>query len=179
MKRSIGPCTLELVQGDITQQQVDAIVNAANEQLVGGGGVDGAIHRAAGPGLLEETKHKYPEGCPTGGAVITSAGQISCKHIIHAVGPRYLDGRQGEPLHLAGAHTSSLELARKHECKSVAVPAISCGVYGYPIVQAAMIALTTVIQSLQQHEDPKLVRFVLFDEETFETFQMVLESLDV
>lgn len=179
MKRSIGPCTLELVQGDITQQQVDAIVNAANEQLAGGGGVDGAIHKAAGPGLLEETRHKYPEGCPTGGAVITSAGKMSCRHIIHAVGPRYQDGRQDEPRYLAEAHTTALELARKHECESVAFPAISCGVYGYPLIQAAVIALTTVIQQLQQHEAPKLIRFVLFDEETYRAFESILEGLDV
>jgi O-acetyl-ADP-ribose deacetylase (regulator of RNase III) len=118
MRRTYGDKALELAQGDITRAQVDAIVNAANSALAGGGGVDGAIHRAAGPGLMQETRRRYPDGCPTGGAVITSAGALPVRYVIHAVGPIWRGGLSGEPDELAGAYRGSLELASEHGCRT-------------------------------------------------------------
>ena len=149
MQWTVGDAKIELVSGDITTQEVDAIVNAANASLAGGGGVDGAIHRAAGPTLMHETDRLYPDGCPTGSAVITSAGDLPCRHVIHAVGPRYRDGQQGESEKLAGAYRRSLELASAAECRSLAFPAISCGIYGYPLPEAAEIALATASQFMR------------------------------
>src|SRR3954471_3128665 len=134
---------LELVLGDITQQAVDAIVNAANSRLSGGGGVDGAIHRAGGPSIMDETSHRYPDGCPTGSAVITSAGDLPAKYVIHAVGPVWNGGGRGEDLQLASAYRTSLTLANKHACQSVASPALSTGAYRYPLAEAATVAVTT------------------------------------
>lgn len=168
--------TLETVQGDITQQQVDAIVNAANSRLAGGGGVDGAIHRRGGPTIMEETKRRYPDGCPTGSAVISGGGNLPAKFVIHAVGPVWNGGGRGEPELLAGAYQRCLELAAAEECESVAFPAISCGVYAYPIEQAAKIAITVAHDFLRQHNFPQLVRFVLFGEETQKVFEKVLHE---
>ncbi|MEZ6049767.1 MAG: macro domain-containing protein, partial [Planctomycetaceae bacterium] len=162
MRVKFGDCLIELVQGDITLQQVDAIVNAANSQLAGGGGVDGAIHRAAGPSVMEETDRRYPEGCPTGSAVASAAGHLPAKYIFHAVGPVWRGGTSGEPGHLRGACQRCLELAVEHECESIAFPAISTGVYGYPMDLAAQQSLECVRDFLQTHQQPKLVRFVLF-----------------
>ena len=125
--------TVELVQGDITQQQVDAIVNAANSRLMGGGGVDGAIHRRGGPSIMDETERRYPKGCPTGSAVISGAGQLPARYVIHAVGPIWHGGNSGEELLLAGAISRALELAAEHDCDSIAIPAISTGAYGFPL----------------------------------------------
>src|SRR5256885_5224217 len=119
--------TLELALGDITEQEVDAIVNAANSRLAGGGGVDGAIHRAGGPAIMEETRRRYPDGCPTGSAVITSAGNLQAKYVIHAVGPVWSGGNRGEDLSLASAYRTSLDLAAAHQCGSIALPALSTG----------------------------------------------------
>jgi O-acetyl-ADP-ribose deacetylase (regulator of RNase III) len=168
---------LELVQGDITHQVVDAIVNAANSQLHVGGGVDAAIHRRGGPAIQEETSHRYPKGCPTGSAVISGAGRLPAKYVIHAVGPVWYGGDSGEPELLARAHRQALELAAGHECRSVAFPAISTGVYGYPLELAAETALQATIEFLEKHHQPALVRFVLFSEDALHVFEKVLIRL--
>jgi len=170
-------CPLELVQGDITQQEIDAIANAANSRLAGGGGVDGAIHRAAGPGLLAELRERHPGGCPTGGAVPTSAGLLKAKHVFHAVGPVWQGGMQNEAELLASAYRRCLELAVEHACTGIAFPAISAGVYGYPTDLAAVTALTTARDFLLANRAPAIVRFVLFDGGTFGAFARVLEAM--
>lgn len=167
---------LELVQGDITSQDVDAIVNAANSQLAGGGGVDGAIHRAAGPLLMQQTGERYPEGCPTGSAVATDGGQLKARYVFHAVGPVWRGGAANESTLLASAYRCCLELAVEHTCASIAFPAISTGVYGYPKDLAAEVSLGTTREHLVQHSNPQLVRFVLFDAGTFGAFARVLET---
>src|SRR5262245_15827889 len=133
MRLAINKCVLELHQGDITLEAVDAIVNAANHALAGGGGVDGAIHDAGGPSIMEETARRYPKGCPTGSAVITSAGKLPARFVIHAVGPIWRGGNADEAELLEGAYWRSLELAAEHNCKSIALPALSTGAYGYPM----------------------------------------------
>jgi O-acetyl-ADP-ribose deacetylase (regulator of RNase III) len=177
MRVEIGGCALELHQGDITLQEVDAIVNAANSRLAGGGGVDGAIHRRGGPGIMAETDQKYPQGCPTGSAVISGAGKLKAKHVIHAVGPVWSGGHRGEAELLAGAYRRSLELAVEHQCTSIALPALSTGAYGYPMDQAARVALATAIQWLKQHGKPALVRFVLFGPAAYEAFAAALKEV--
>jgi O-acetyl-ADP-ribose deacetylase (regulator of RNase III) len=172
-----GPCRLELTQGDITRQQVDAIVNAANSALAGGGGVDGAIHRAAGPSLMEETRRKYPDGCPTGSAVATSAGRLLAKFVFHAVGPIWRGGVAGEPELLASAYRRCLELAVEHDCRSIAFPALSTGAYGYPMDLAAEQSLATVREFLLTQQQPSLVRFVLFDAGSYGAFARALEAM--
>jgi O-acetyl-ADP-ribose deacetylase (regulator of RNase III) len=170
-----SPGRIELLQGDITRQAVDAIVNAANSSLLGGGGVDGAIHRAAGPLLLEECRGLG--GCPTGQAKITSGYQLPAKFVIHAVGPVYEDGRHGEPNLLRSCYETSLRLAQQNACKTIAFPAISCGVYGYPMADAARIALTTTAGWLASHNLPETVRFVLFGQLAYTTWQDAYEQL--
>lgn len=177
MLTTINDCTLELAIGDITQQHVDAIVNAANAQLAVGGGVDGAIHRRGGPAIKEETRVRYPRGCPTGTAVISGAGQLPAKYVIHAVGPVWQDGLHGESELLARAHKRSLELAAGHECRSIAFPAISTGAYGFPLAAAAEVALRSTVEFLRQHGRPKLVRFVLFGDDALRAFQAAFEKL--
>jgi O-acetyl-ADP-ribose deacetylase (regulator of RNase III) len=172
-----GSCRIELAQGDITAQRVDAIVNAANSRLAGGGGVDGAIHRAAGPTLMEETRRKYPDGCPTGSAVATSAGRLTAKAVFHAVGPIWRGGVAGEAEHLASAYRRCLELAVEHACRSIAFPAISTGVYGYPMDLAAERSLATARKFLLEQQQPELVRFVLFDGGSFGAFARALELM--
>ncbi len=173
MQVEIASSTLELVEGDITQQNVDAIVNAANQSLLGGGGVDGAIHRAAGPRLLEECRTLG--GCPTGSAKITRGYNLKARHVIHAVGPVYHDGKHNEAYLLAGAYRTCLELASQNHCRSIAFPAISTGVYGYPMEEAARIAFRTTIDYLHSTVDIQLVRFVLYGKPAFETHRRVLE----
>ena len=175
----IGRSTLELVQGDVALQQVDAIVNAANSELAGGAGVDGAVHRAAGPALMAETRQKYPHGCPTGSAVVTAAGNLPAKFVLHAVGPIWRGGQKGEPEQLASAYRRCLELAVEQRCQSVAFPAISTGAYGYPRDLAAEVSLGVARKFLedQGESSPLLVRFVLFDGGAFGAFARVLESL--
>ncbi|RMF20388.1 MAG: O-acetyl-ADP-ribose deacetylase [Deltaproteobacteria bacterium] len=174
------PARFELVQGDITKQEVDAIVNAANTGLVGGGGVDGAIHRAGGPEIMAECDRIRAEkgGCPTGTAVITTAGRLPARHVIHTAGPRWSGGDRGEPDQLASCYRSCLELAEQHGLRTIAFPSISTGVYGYPIEDAARVALATVRRYLDQHPDAfDLVRFVLFSESDLRTYQRVLADL--
>lgn len=177
MFRRIGANRIELVQGDITRQEVDAIVNAANSALAGGGGVDGAIHRAAGPDLMAETRRRYPEGCPTGSAVATRAGNLKAKYVFHAVGPVWRGGSAGEEDLLRSAIAACLDLAEAYKCGNVAFPALSTGAYGYPLDLAADTILTTIFGRLATAEYPKLVRIVLFGEAAYGQFSRVLESL--
>ncbi|MFZ5829685.1 MAG: macro domain-containing protein [Planctomycetota bacterium] len=177
MRVQIGRTALELHQGDITEERTDAIVNAANSRLAGGGGVDGAIHRRGGPGIMEETNRRYPEGCPTGSAVISGAGNLAARFVIHAVGPVWHGGQQGEGDLLAGAYRRCLELAVEQGCESVAFPALSTGAYRYPIDRGARTALQTAIDFLRTQGKPALVRFILFDEGAYGAFAAALEEL--
>lgn len=163
---------IDIVRGDITQQAVDAIVNAANTSLLGGGGVDGAIHRAAGPELLAACRTLG--GCPTGQARITRGYRLPATYVIHTVGPVWRGGGAGESALLASCYRSSLALAADHGCRSVACPAISCGVYGYPLGDAARIAVATVCDHLAQHGLPEHVRWVMFTSDTYEAWQEAL-----
>jgi O-acetyl-ADP-ribose deacetylase (regulator of RNase III) len=156
------PHRIELILGDITHQDVDAIVNAANTTLLGGGGVDGAIHRAGGPAILAECRRLG--GCATGDAKITTGGRLTARHVIHTVGPVYRDGRHREPELLASAYRRSLEVASEHGLRRIAFPSISTGAYGYPIRDAARVALRTVAEYLRGQADIELVRFVLFSD---------------
>ncbi|HOK06496.1 MAG TPA: O-acetyl-ADP-ribose deacetylase [Syntrophales bacterium] len=175
MEVVIGKTTLSLIQGDITQEDTDAIVNAANSRLAGGAGVDGAIHRAGGPSIMEECRKIG--GCPTGQAVITTGGNLKARWVIHTVGPVYQGGGKGEAGLLASAYRESLKLASSRKLKSIAFPAISTGVYSYPLAEAARIALKTTIDYLRDHSDLELVRFVLFDSRTYDVFVEELKKL--
>lgn len=172
-----GECRLELAKGDITRQRVDAIVNAANADLAGGGGVDGAIHYEGGPELMNETDRRYPNGCPTGSAVATGAGRLPSKFVFHAVGPIWEGGQSGESELLASAYRRCLELAVAFDCNSIAFPALSTGAYGYPKDLAAEVSLNTAQEFLGIHNKPGLVRFVLFDEGSYGAYARVLESM--
>ncbi len=166
---------IELHEGDITRFECDAIVNAANSTLLGGGGVDGAIHRAAGPDLLAQCRTLG--GCPTGDARITSGYRLPARHVIHTVGPVYSGGNKGEPDKLASCHERSLSLASEHNLRSIAFPAISCGIYGYPPEKAAEIALGSTAEFLQSHELPEAVHFVLFGKPMLDVFQAAYDRL--
>ena len=177
IKVSDGRWTIEAVQGDITKEPADAIVNAANAALLGGGGVDGAIHRAGGPAILEECRKLG--GCDTGDAKMTGGGNLPAKHVIHAVGPIYRGGDHDEARLLARCYTRSLEQAHDAGLKSVAFPAISCGVYGYPLEEAAAIAVTAVAEFLRDHPaSVELVRFVLFTPAVYDAFERALAQHD-
>jgi O-acetyl-ADP-ribose deacetylase (regulator of RNase III) len=174
----VGAATIELVRGDITRQATDAIVNAANTTLLGGGGVDGAIHRGGGPTILEECKRLG--GCATGDAKLTRGGALPAPFVIHAVGPVYRDGAHGEPELLASAYRRSLEVAAEHGLRSIAFPSISTGAYRFPIHAAAPLALSTVASFLSAHPGRlDLVRFVLFSPADLTVYETVLESLAV
>jgi O-acetyl-ADP-ribose deacetylase (regulator of RNase III) len=162
---------IDLVVGDLTEQQVDAIVNAANESLLGGGGVDGAIHRAGGPEILAESEQLG--GCATGDAKATTAGRMPARWVIHAVGPRWRGGGEGEPELLASAHRRALEVARDLGARTVAFPAISCGVYGYPPELAAPIAVGAV---RELEGDFDLIRFVFLGDDLRNVFAAALSS---
>jgi O-acetyl-ADP-ribose deacetylase (regulator of RNase III) len=176
---TINGRSLELVLGDITQQRVDAIVNAANSRLAGGGGVDGAIHRAGGPAIMEETRRRYPDGCPTGSAVISTAGNLQVKYVIHAVGPVWGGGARGEEALLVSAYRTALQLAAAHGCRSIAMPALSTGAYRYPVDEAARAALQTAAAYLNGRDDEQplaVVRFVLFSQEVLSAFEGALQA---
>jgi O-acetyl-ADP-ribose deacetylase len=164
----LGHCHLQLLKGDITTLAVDAIVNAANEALAGGGGVDGAIHRAGGPQIMRELDQIRARigRCPTGSAVVTSAGNLPARFVFHAVGPRYRDGNHQERELLQSCYTTCLDLALEHDVRSISFPSISTGIYGYPIEQAADLAVKTVASWLGQHPDSvRTVKLVQFSQE--------------
>lgn len=178
----IGKTTLSLISGDITDQAVDAVVNAANSTLMGGGGVDGAIHRRGGPAILEACKRiraeKYPNGLPPGDAVITTGGDLPARHVIHTVGPIWSGGSNRESAVLAKAYRSCLACAAQQGLNTVAFPSISTGAYGYPKREAAQVALGTVRDFLRAHDAPSEVRFVLFSEEDLRIYSDALRHLD-
>lgn len=174
MERTIGSATVTVIQGDITKEKVDAIVNAANTTLLGGGGVDGAVHRAGGPAILAECKKLG--GCATGDAKITTGGNMPARHVIHTVGPVYRDGKHGEPELLASCFRRSMEVATQNGLKSIAFPAVSCGVYGYPLSDAAQVAVETVAAFLEESSGIETVRFVMFTTDTYEAFKEAVEA---
>ena len=174
MQIKIDSSFLELVEGDITKQDTESIANAANKSLAGGG-VDGAIHRAGGPTIMDECRKIG--GCPTGEARLTTGGNLLAKHVFHAVGPIYRGGAYGEPELLKNAYLSCLKLASDNDIKSIAFPSISTGVYGYPIEDAAKIALAIVIDYLKTHQKINLVRFVLFGSDAYSKYEKVLKGI--
>ena len=170
---------IRLVQGDITRVAVDAIVNAANSALAGGGGVDGAIHRVGGPEVMADLEHRYGRGrhCPTGSAVVSVAGQLPARIVIHAVGPIWRGGSAGEADLLASAYRTSLDVAAGEGARSVAFPSISTGIYGYPVDLAAAVALQTVDAWIAEHADAlESVTFVLFSSDTLEAFERASQA---
>ena len=173
--RTIHGVTLALLKGNIVEVRADAIVNAANSGLRGGGGVDGAIYRAGGPTIMEECRKIG--GCPTGSAVATSAGKLQARYVFHAVGPIYSSTSEDEKL-LASAYQSCLDLAEQCNIKSIAFPALSAGVYGYPLDEAAPIALRTIIQHVQKPTSLQQVMVVLFGDEAFQVFERALKEID-
>jgi O-acetyl-ADP-ribose deacetylase len=171
------PSPVQLVLGDITRIPADAIVNAANSALAGGGGVDGAIHRAGGRAIMADLVRRYGADryCPTGSAVVTDAGDLPARWVIHAVGPIWRGGGAGEPELLASAYRTSLRLAAEEGARTVTLPAISCGIYGYPLDQAARIAIGTVRDVLATEPEPiERVSFVLFSQDTYDVFEAAL-----
>ncbi|MBP7861030.1 O-acetyl-ADP-ribose deacetylase [bacterium] len=176
--KSIKSTSITLTRGDITRQEVEAIVNAANSALRGGGGVDGAIHKAGGPTIAEQCKQirERDGGCAPGSCVITDGGKLSCKHIIHAVGPVWHGGRSGEDDTLKNAYISCLKLACQYGIKTIAFPSISTGAYGFPVERAAKLALEAVRDFCEDNDYLDEIRFVLFDEKTFNKFKEALEA---
>ncbi|MEJ2721193.1 MAG: O-acetyl-ADP-ribose deacetylase [bacterium] len=177
-ERTIGTTRIVTLRGDITKQDTDAIVNAANSTLMGGGGVDGAIHRAGGPTILEECKTIVADigRCPTGDAVITGGGNLPARWVVHTVGPVWSGGGKGEPKLLANAYRNSLALARSRDLKTISFPSISTGAYMYPVAEAAKIALGTVAEFVKENPLEE-VRFVLFSEDDFKTYSAALAAL--
>ena len=175
MKISVGHTILELVEGDIADQDTEAIVNAANTSLLGGGGVDGAIHEAAGPRLLEECRTLG--GCPTGEAKLTRGYRLKAKFVIHAVGPVYRPGDPEVRSLLAGAYRNSMEIAHENGIRSIAFPSISTGAYRFPLREAAPLALSAILEALGRLPGFSLIRFVLFDREAMKAYSRALEEL--
>jgi O-acetyl-ADP-ribose deacetylase (regulator of RNase III) len=180
MEFKVGNATLQLVRGDITDVEADAIINAANSSLLGGGGVDGAIRRKGGPKILEECRRirdtQWPDGLPTGKAVITSGGNLKAKHVIHTVGPVWLGGFHVEAELLKQAYRNSLKLAVANGLKTIAFPSISTGAYGYPIEEASRIAAGTVKNFLEKEDKLDRVSFVLFTELDFQIYVKAVED---
>jgi O-acetyl-ADP-ribose deacetylase (regulator of RNase III) len=175
MEVKVNNAVIALVQGDITAEETDAIVNAANSGLRGGGGVDGAIHRAGGPSIMEECRKIG--SCPTGQAVVTGGGNLKARYVIHTVGPVYRGGGRGEAGLLKSAYRESLKRVTEKGLTSVSFPAISAGVYGYPLEEAARIALTTAIDYVKDHDEIRLVRFVLFSRDIYDVFSNELKQI--
>jgi O-acetyl-ADP-ribose deacetylase len=179
--RSFGAGRVELVRDDITRQDVDAVVNAANSSLLGGGGVDGAIHRAGGPEILEACRRvretQWPQGLPSGEAVLTTAGRLVARHVIHTVGPIWHGGGHGEAATLASCYRKSLALAARHALRSIAFPSISTGAYGYPVAAAAEVALSSVREALLAGAPLELVRFALFSAADLDVYADALSRL--
>ena len=173
---TINKTKLTLIQGDITEQETDAITNAANNTLLGGGGVDGAIRRAGGPQILEECMEirKKQGGCDTGEAVITAGGNLAARYVIHTVGPIWRGGERNEPKLLTNCYNNSLRLAVENGIKTISFPSISTGVYGYPVDKASQIALKTTIAFLQSDDSLDEVVFVLYDRETYQAYEEAL-----
>jgi len=171
----ISGSKLELKEGDITEEDTEAIVNAANRSLLGGGGVDGAIHRAGGPEILEACKKLG--SCETGNAKITTGGNLKAKYVIHTVGPVYRSGEKKEAELLASCYRKSLDVAREKGIKSISFPSISTGAYRYPVNEAARIALRTVADYLKEHREIELVRFVLFSKPAYDAYSQTLTAL--
>ena len=175
MRVNVCGCKLVLSIGDITEHRADVIVNAANPELAGGSGVDGAIHAAGGPEILKDTQRRYPDGCETGSAVASTAGNLSAKFVFHAVGPVWQGGRSGESELLVSAYRSCLKLAVEHGCESIAFPAISAGAYGYPLDLAANVAIKACSDFQKWHKLPAEVHFVLFSEGVYGQFSRAIE----
>ncbi|MDH4226977.1 MAG: O-acetyl-ADP-ribose deacetylase [Deltaproteobacteria bacterium] len=175
MEARIAGKKVQLVTGDITKETTEAIVNAANSALAGGGGVDGAIHMAGGPEIMAECRRIG--GCPTGSAVMTGGGNLKARFVIHAVGPVFRDGKGVDREHLKGAYRTSLQIAAERGIVSIAFPSISTGAYGYPVEQASRIALKTIIGFLKEHEEVRLVRMVLFSEKDYNVYAEALKAL--
>ena len=175
MEVKVNNAVIALVQGDITAEETDAIDNAANSGLRGGGGVDGAIHRAGGPSIMEECRKIG--SCPTGQAVVTGGGNLKARYVIHTVGPVYRGGSRGEAGLLKSAYRESLKRVTEKGLTSVSFPAISAGVYGYPLEEAARIALTTAIDYVKDHDEIRLIRFVLFSRDIYDVFSDELKQI--
>jgi O-acetyl-ADP-ribose deacetylase (regulator of RNase III) len=177
--RDFGTSRLELTRGDITREAVDAIVNAANSSLMGGGGVDGAIHRAGGPAILDECRRIVDAHgpLPAGEAVITGGGVLPARHVIHTVGPRWRGGAHGEGATLARCYRNSLALAAGEGLSSVAFPSIATGAYGFPIDDASVVAVGTVVEALRAGSTLRLVRFVLFSDADLEVYRRALAGV--
>lgn len=178
----VGECEVEVVQGDITRIAVDAIVNAANSQLIGGGGVDGAIHAAGGAEIMRELDDIRARigRCETGSAVVTGAGRLPAKYVIHAVGPRYRDGRHGEPAQLESCYTTALRLAAERDVHTISFPSISTGIYGYPIQEAAHIAIRAVTFWLREHTAPvRIVKLVQFSAQDHAVYRAQMDALSI
>ncbi|VVB92368.1 [Protein ADP-ribosylglutamate] hydrolase [uncultured archaeon] len=183
MEANIGTARITLVLGDITEQETDAIVNAANPTLMGGGGVDGAIHRKGGLDILKECKlirqTLYPEGLPTGKAVATTGGKLKAKKVIHTVGPIWGGGNNREPELLAEAYRNSFALALKMDLKTISLPSISTGAYGYPVEKASRVAIKTVVEFLKRNKEIEEVKFVLHSKDDLQTYtDALMEILD-
>jgi O-acetyl-ADP-ribose deacetylase len=174
-----GKCIEICGPGDITREATDAIVNAANSSLLGGGGVDGAIHRAGGPAILDECRQIVSKigRLAAGNAVITTGGRLSAKHVIHTVGPVYRDGNHRERETLASCHRESIRVAEEHGLHAIAFPAISTGAYGYPVTEAAPIAISSTVEALASTKNVTLCRFVLFDASTVRAYEHAAEKL--
>lgn len=173
MHAEVNGARIEIVIGDITNEETDAIVNAANMRLSGGGGVDGAIHRVGGPSILEECKKL--NGCATGKAVITNAGNLKAKKVIHAVGPIYVKGKIHVKRNLESAYESSLKLALENNIESISFPSISTGTYGYPIAEASRLAMDAIVRFLKANQGIKLVRIVLFSQRDYGFYEDLLK----
>ena len=177
LERAIGSGRITLQRADITTLPVDAIINAANQSLAGGGGVDGAVHRAGGPETMRELRERY-DGCPTGSAVITSAGRMPAQHVVHAVGPRWRNGEHDEPELLHAAYRNAFRIAAEHGCSTVASPSISTGIYGFPIERAAPIALSEARDALSVAGTPlRQILFALFSDRDLAVYAGAMAAL--